>query len=361
MLSFVLPTRNRSAELDRTLAALGAIEPRVDAEVIVVDNHSAAPVTVPGRLANGWHALTLRLRNNAGAAARNEGARIASGKWIVMLDDDSYPLDLGVVDAIHDAEPDVAAIGAEISLLNGGHEAGGLPEVIVGCGAAIRRESFMAVGGYDPSFHFYVEEYDLCAKLILAGDRVVQDRRFRVRHEKSATGRDMNLVLSRLVRNNGWIAARYAPDDEREAALRETIERYAVIARREQALGGYEAGLAELRATLDAQPRIPMSDARWDRFVGRTAARAGLRRSVDRIAGRRVGLVAAGKGSSTIETLVRELGGTIVPVDDASTLVVGTLSPGPMLDAVSAWSDDPRPLVAPWSLAPEMSALRRAG
>jgi GT2 family glycosyltransferase len=359
--SFVLPTRNRPVELARTIEHLGTMDPVVPAEVIVVDNHSQEPATLPARLPNGWRACTLRRPRNEGAAARNDGVRIASAKWIVMLDDDSHPLDMRFVDAIEDAEPDVAAIGAEILLPDGRHEQGGLPEVIVGCGAAIRREAFMTAGGYDPAFHFYVEEYDLCARFLLGGKRIIHDPRFRVLHTKTPTNRDMGVVLGRLMRNNGWVLRRYAPDRVFESCLRETIERYEGIARKEQALDGYERGLAEFRATVLDQRRVPMDDELWARFTGETAARATFTKERGLLAGRRVAVVEHGKAGLLIEKLVREFGGKLVAESEAETLVIGTLSPGPMLDAQVARISETRPVLAPWSFAARPVRLRRAG
>ncbi|MFM7134509.1 MAG: glycosyltransferase family 2 protein [Planctomycetota bacterium] len=279
LVSFVLPTRGRPAELARTLAALGALPAACAAEVVVADNAGEPPALVPSALANGWPVRLIRRSTNEGAAARNACAHDAEGAWLVMLDDDSHPLDLGFVGAIRDAEPEIAAIAGEILLPSGLHEQGGLPEVLVGCGAAIRRDDFLACGGYDAAFGFYVEEYDLCARLIAAGRRIAFDPRLRVLHEKTGTNRDMDLVLERLVRNNGWTIARHAPDGVRAAALESCVERYRSIAAKEGALAGFARGLAELEATLGAQRRTPLDDARWLRFTGESAARDGLARA----------------------------------------------------------------------------------
>ncbi len=361
LVSFVLPTRNRPQELALTMERLGQLDPVIGAEVIVVDNHSREPVTVPGRLPNGWRACTLRRPRNEGAAARNDGVRIASGRWIVMLDDDSHPLDMHFVDALDEAPNDVAAIGAEIFLPGGGHEQGGLPEVIVGCGAAIRRDAFVTAGGYDPAFHFYVEEYDLCARLLLGGRRVTHDPRFKVLHTKTPTNRDMGLVLGRLMRNNGWVLRRYAPERVYEAALRETIERYESIATKEGALEGYRAGLEEFNATVEEQRRVAMDDELWRRFTGETAARATFTRERALLAGRHVSVVHAGKAGRLIERLIVEFGGRLVSESDADTLVIGTLSPGPLMDAQNSLADETRPVVAPWSFAAGPTRFRRAG
>ncbi|MBX9738080.1 MAG: glycosyltransferase family 2 protein, partial [Phycisphaerales bacterium] len=118
MLSYVLPTRDRPAELARTLSRIGMLDHDGHAaEVIVVDNASRARVTAPRRLANGVTVRLVRLNENRSTAARNVGAREAAGQWIAMLDDDSSPLcGRGVIEAARNADPDTAAIGAEIFL-----------------------------------------------------------------------------------------------------------------------------------------------------------------------------------------------------------------------------------------------------
>ncbi len=361
LVSFVLPTRNRPQELAHTIEKLGTLPPTIDAEVIVVDNHSREPASIAARLPNGWHACTLRRPRNEGAAARNDGVRIAGGTWIVMLDDDSHPLDMGFVDALIAAPGDVAAVGGEILLPNGEHEQGGMPETIVGCGAAIRREAFVAAGGYDPAFHFYVEEYDLCARLLLGGWRVVHDSRLRVLHTKTPTNRDMGVVLGRLMRNNGWVLRRYAPDSVYEPALRETIERYESIATKEGVLAGYRAGLDEFLATVDDQQRTPMDDGLWRRFSGEAAARAAFAQHRGMLAGRRTALVHSGKAAPLLERLICEWGGLRTSEHDAETLVIGTLSPGPILDAQRALAGEARPVLAPWSFAVQPAPMLRAG
>ena len=188
-ISYILPTRNRPDALATTLAKLGDL-PRPEhelaggAEVIVVDNASDPSASIPCRLNNGLPIALIRRCTNDGAAARNLAANLARGQWLAMLDDDSHPLDCGHLHALAGVPAEVAAIGADIRLPDGSREAGGLPEVFIGCGVAIRRDAFLDAGGYDPSFHYYAEEYDLCAKLILRGGRIIHDSSFRVLHEK---------------------------------------------------------------------------------------------------------------------------------------------------------------------------------
>ena len=342
MLTYLLPTRDRPARLAATLRAIGSLSAAAHAaiggaEVIIVDNASDPPVNVEVSLANGMPVRVIRRDSNEGAAARNIGAQAARGEWIVMLDDDSYPLDAQHIALLLEADEDVAAMGANIALLDGKREAGGLPEVFVGCGVALRRQAFLDAGGYDPSFDYYVEEYDLCAKLILNGWRIVHDLRFRVRHEKISVGRDMNRILWRLVRNNGWVAQRYAPAAWRQAELEEIVSRYGRIAMKENAAEGYSCGMSELLQTLDRQPHREMSIEQFDRFTVLTSARSVCERlSREGSLGNsiRVAIVDEGKNCWAVRQALVECGARLVKEPDRPDVrFIGTLSPGPMLDA----------------------------
>ncbi|MHC4217638.1 MAG: glycosyltransferase family 2 protein [Planctomycetota bacterium] len=333
-----MPTRNRPEALSTTLEALGDLSVHAHervggAEVIVVDNGSDPPVELPPTLANDMPVQVVRLEHNAGAAARNTGAALARGDWLIMLDDDSCPLDVNHVWVVAEAEDDVAAIGAEIHLPQGGREDGGLPEVFVGCGAAVRREAFLDVGGFDPAFGFYAEEYDLCAKLLLAGWRVVHNLQFRVLHRKVPDGRDMNLVLRNLVRNNGWVMHRYAPRESLEMAVNRVLTRYECIAKMEGAVTGFDRGRRELEATADEQPREPMPRDVFDCFTGLNHVRENLSRWPILRAGCTAAVVEAGKHAWAVHHALSDLEVEVVGERKAQALVIGTLSLGPMLNA----------------------------
>lgn len=345
---FVIPTRDRPEELASTLDALGTVD--VDGHVIVIDNGSQHSPLVAGTLRNGMAVDLECLPFNEGAGARNRVIGRTDADWIVMLDDDSYPVDDGFVDALADAPEEVSVVSADVRLPNAGtREMGGLPEVFVGCGAAIRREVFEALGGYDASFGYYAEEYDFAARVLLDGGSVRFDPRFRVDHMKSPAGRDMNVIVERLMRNNGWVMQRYAPENQRCEQLRETRRRCRAIARREDALYGYGRGLVGLRASVNAQPRRAMSAALFDRFTGLAAAREALRAAYDQRSFDTAAIVDMGKNAWCVSRAIEELGVSIVDEHDAEALVIGTMSPGPMLDAAERWAcQDGGRVIAPW-------------
>lgn len=355
-ISYIFPTRNRPDRVAATLRALGDLPPH-RAELVIADNASDERVRAPAALDNGIPVTVLRLGRNEGAAARNAAAEVSdpASEWLVMLDDDSHPTDLGLLDALAAQAPGLVAVSADIRLPRmGRRESGGLPEVFIGCGVAIRRDAYLYTGGYDPSFGYYAEEYDLAARFLLAGGRIAFDPRFRVDHHKVEAGRDMDLILGRLVRNNGWVIQRYAPDAERRELQRENRQRYRAIAGKEQAIRGFGAGLVELRRTLSRQVRSPMPREMFDRFTGLSAAREAIAAAMRAEPFDHSAVVHEGKNAWAVRRALAEAG---VREDvDAPVVVVGTMSPGPMLDAWA--SESGRRVVLPWLVAQGMVGVR---
>jgi len=361
---FVIPTRDRPDELACTLAVLGTLD--IDAHAVVIDNGSETPPLVPGSLRNSMDVELECLTFNEGTGSRNRVIGRTDADWIVMLDDDSYPVDDGFVDALAEAPDGASVVSADVRLPNAGtREMGGLPEVFVGCGVAIRRNVFESLGGYDASFGYYAEEYDFAARVLLDGGSVRFDPRFRVDHMKSPSGRDLNVILEHLVRNNGWVMQRYAPDAERRSQLREARGRCRAIAEHEDATPGYARGLHELRATLHTQSRTPMPQAMFDRFTGLAAAREALQTAYAAGVFETAAVIDEGKNAWCVRRVLDELGVRIVCDSSADALVIGTMSPGPMLDSVDRWAQCDRRVIAPWCSArdvrPAHAPMSRVG
>ena len=337
-ISFVIPTFNRLAELQRTLGMLGGYDRKLlgddDAEIIVVDNHSPDPVNkvVAGRLPNGLGVEVIRLDRNMNTAGRNIGVEHAKGEWIGMLDDDSAPIggDFGWV--LESVPEDIAAIGGEIMLPDGTRESGGLPEVFIGCGCAIRRDAYLQADGYDEAFGYYCEEYDLSAKLIALGYRIVHTQQLRFLHRKVQSGRDFGNILFRLVRNHAWVIARHAPDSIKQPALDALYARYRMIAEKEQVVEAYERAIKELESTIENQPNRPMSIEHWRRFIGAWAVERSFESAFENPTESQIyDLVSLGKGADVIEETLIRMG--MKRQIGAPLKIIGTLSPGPMLDA----------------------------
>ncbi|MCA9312585.1 MAG: hypothetical protein KDA21_15330, partial [Phycisphaerales bacterium] len=214
-------------------------------------------------------------------------------------------------------------------------------------------QSFLDLGGYDPAFGYYVEEYDLCARLIRHDQRIIHSRAITFEHRKVTAGRDFGDILYRLVRNNAWVMARYAPDEHAADALQRMLSRYEGIARRENVIEAWQRARADIDGSLSGQPRTPLSEKGWRRLTGAAAVAAHLVPALRRDDITSVHLIAEGKGADVIAHELTQAG--IRLCDQAPTAVIGTLSPGPLLDALARDPD----ACAPWSLRHHDGILAR--
>src|SRR3954451_9929211 len=92
--SFVVATRNRAAMLRTCLTSLVRQDlAGLDAEVIIVDDHSTDDTPAVAAEFAGRSATAVRVIENAGNhqnAGRNTGLSAAGGDWTVFLDDDEF-------------------------------------------------------------------------------------------------------------------------------------------------------------------------------------------------------------------------------------------------------------------------------
>jgi N-acetylglucosaminyl-diphospho-decaprenol L-rhamnosyltransferase len=154
--------------------------------VIVVDDASADGSADAVEAA--FPAVTvLRRRTSAGGAARNDGIAAAATPYVALADDDSWyaPGALARAAAILDADPRLAVINAHV-VVGGTRDdatclemaASPLPPApgqpgrpvlsFIACGAVVRRDAVLAVGGFDARLGIGGEEellaWDLAAR-----------------------------------------------------------------------------------------------------------------------------------------------------------------------------------------------------
>jgi GT2 family glycosyltransferase len=180
----VIATRNRAAELTRTLGCLSGL----NVPIIVVDNGSDDDTVAMVR--SGFPSVTVvPLRRNHGAVARNIGARLASTPYVAFSDDDSWWANgaLRIAEAAFDRHPDVGLIAARtlvgepgrpdpVTALLADSPLGCEPDLpgpsvlgFLGCSALVRRRAFLDVGGFSPLLFFVGEERLLSWELAAAG------------------------------------------------------------------------------------------------------------------------------------------------------------------------------------------------
>jgi GT2 family glycosyltransferase len=181
LISVVIPTCNRPALLARCVDALVAQRsPPDQLEVIVVDDGSEQPVELPGY--NGRLNLRLVRQTNAGPAkARNTGAALAAGRYLVFLDDDCLPEGDWLVKFTQafTERPTGALFGGQVTGGDAHNVYLRVSELFVGVilrrhrpapggiyffrstNMGLERDEFLRLGGFDESFRT-AEDRDFC-------------------------------------------------------------------------------------------------------------------------------------------------------------------------------------------------------
>jgi GT2 family glycosyltransferase len=263
--SFIISTFNRRDVLLGTLAKLDSLE--CPHETIVVDNASEDGTAASVRTRFPRVSL-ISLEHNEGSCAKNHALKRAAGKYIVFLDDDSFPLDQSIPRMIRHFEEDssLGAAGFTITLPDGSRECSAYPNVFIGCGVGFRRETLVRLGGLPRDFFMQAEEYDLSLRLLDAGLKVRTFDDLHVTHLKTPHAR-MSARTTRLdVRNNLTLIARRFPKKWVLPFARDWMRRYAVIAHAKGLQRAYWSGLAEGIAR-STHSRQSIAEAAFERFA----------------------------------------------------------------------------------------------
>lgn len=181
----VIATRDRVAELQRTLGKLAALP--CGPPVIVVDNGSrdGTPCIVRERFPS---VLVVPQRRNLGAAARNTGTRLARTPYVAFSDDDSWwhPGSLRIAAAAMDGCRELGLVAGRTLVgpagtddpVNAAMRASPLPRGdlpgprvlgFLACAAVVRRSAFLAAGGFSDLLGIGGEETLLAMDLAAEG------------------------------------------------------------------------------------------------------------------------------------------------------------------------------------------------
>ncbi|MCH7595963.1 MAG: glycosyltransferase [Planctomycetes bacterium] len=243
--SFIIATHNRCAVIMRTLERVAECGlDRCDYEIIVVDN--ASTDGTPEAVSSKCDRL-IRLSRNAGSCAKGYGVdgghgppylNGASGRYIVFLDDDSYPQPGSIARMIghFENDPKLGAAGFVVHLPDKRKEGGALPDVFLGCGVGFRATALRQSGGLDRSFFMQAEEYDLSFRMAQTGWRVRMFDDLHVAHLKTPHARKSERTTFYDIRNNLRVAARYLPAPYYGVYRTDWLQRYWWLAQRDDRL-----------------------------------------------------------------------------------------------------------------------------
>lgn len=251
--SIVINTLDRADWLRRLLPALAVVDyPAL--EVIVVNGPSrddtAALLASVGDRIKAAHCATANL-----SRSRNIGIAAAAGEIVVFIDDDALPADASwlreLVTPLVD-DPTLGAVGGPV--LRGdqdewefqgrlGSDYGELREPFEaaalglvadgrrwvrytqGNNCAFRREALVAIGGFDETFAYYLDEVDVCLRLARAGRPIGLAPRAIVRHYSASAAHrkswhDRNWDV--MARSDAYYCLKNGADDLR-GRLRRTV------------------------------------------------------------------------------------------------------------------------------------------
>jgi GT2 family glycosyltransferase len=176
----LIVTRNRREDLRRTLPT--ALAQEGDVEVLVVDNGSTDGT--PEMVAAEFPRVRLLSDPAPGyIGRRNAGVRAARGDIVLSVDDDCEFTDPATVRRLlgdfADARVGAVAMpyvdhlyGEELRQAPPRREGTWAVDTFVGCAGALRRDAFLAVGGFREEYGYSTEEPDLCLRLLDAGQHV---------------------------------------------------------------------------------------------------------------------------------------------------------------------------------------------
>ena len=227
--------------LAECLAAVCAQSVR-DMEIILIDNASRDGAAVAAARAHPAATFIANAENLGFAAAVNQAARLARGRWLALLNPDAFPEPdwLEALLAAADAYPEVRCFASRQLMAETPGRLDGLGDVMSAAGFAFRggygqadpglagpafvfsacggamlvdRALFLEMGGFDERLFCYCEDVDFGYRLQLQGRRTLLVPAAVVRHVGSASsgGPRSDFAVFHGTRNRLWVYLKDTP------------------------------------------------------------------------------------------------------------------------------------------------------
>lgn len=174
----VISTKNRRDSLVRSIES--ALSQTVTPEVVVIDDGSTDGTSEMVRRDFPSVRLERASRSHGYIAQRNRGATLARGSIIFSIDDDAHYVSARTIEQTLEEfdHSRVGAVAMPYINVNDGPQVlqraptGGVifvTDAFVGTAYAIRRDLFLALGGFRADYFHQGEERDLCIRMLARG------------------------------------------------------------------------------------------------------------------------------------------------------------------------------------------------
>ncbi|MEW6682915.1 MAG: glycosyltransferase [Nitrospirota bacterium] len=250
--SIVICTYNRGDLLDRALDYLQRQhDPRC--EVVVVDGPSTDNT---GEVIDKWrHRIKVAKNSERNLSiSRNIGIRLAAGDIVAFIDDDALPFGdwVGALLAEYNSVPRaVGGIGG-VTYLAGSLEFQAEDIVVdsygratlnptrdetlrsdrfrtqLGTNSSFKRKVLLEIGGFDEEYDYFLDESDVCMRVLRAGYRLVCSPQLFIRHEFAQSDNRINKYRYNwysICKNTAYFALRFNTGNPTDiiSAVREQI------------------------------------------------------------------------------------------------------------------------------------------
>ena len=251
--SIIINTLNRGHTLENTIKSLFYLDYKYDYEVIIVDGNSTDNTA---EILDKYKRY-IKIGNCPCAnlsMSRNIGIAMADSNYIAFIDDDAIPEPEWLTNIMKKFDREyVAAVGGPVYDNHGidfqkkrfiinrfvnDYSKSKLPihsfphsfefYGVIGCNSIFRKDYVLKVGGFNEQYDYFLDETELCSRLIDYGYRIEYSENAFVHHKYSTSAIRNNkkvfLDYSKIIKNDIYFINSYKDIIDDEEIVNKTIE-----------------------------------------------------------------------------------------------------------------------------------------
>jgi len=219
----MITTRNRAADLRRTLAVLRTLNPAPLEILITADGCTDETVEIlkTEKLRSENLKIIINEAGKGSVTSRDRMMREATGELVLALDDDSYPEQ---PDCLHRLTS-LFHLRPKMAIATFPQRSDEFPETLTqtdfgsehltrsfpNSGAVLLRSIYLKLPGFVPEFFHVYEEPDYALQCVAAGYEVLFTPVITIRHHYSGQNRNEIKIHQRHARNECWSAVMRCP------------------------------------------------------------------------------------------------------------------------------------------------------